>query len=89
MAEEEKANVCTFTFKKRRGNAMRRKVDERENKSSSEEETVITRAEKKSQVGVISAKTVSDCVISTIFTNRVLVFCFVFSVQDHQKDPDS
>nr|CAG4637921.1 EOG090X09Q6 [Chydorus sphaericus] len=36
---------------------MRRKVDERENKSSSEEETVITRAEKKSQVGVISAKT--------------------------------
>lgn len=60
MAEEEKANVCTFTFKKRRGNAMRRKVDESENKSSSsEEETVITRAEKKAQVGVISAKTVN------------------------------
>lgn len=54
---------------------MRRKVDERENKSSSsEEETVITRAEKKAQVGVISAKTVSDHDISTMFTSGLIIF---------------
>lgn len=60
MAEaEDKANVCTFTFKKRKGAAMRRKVkDEDEGKSSSEDETVVTRAEKKESAGVLTAKTV-------------------------------
>lgn len=61
MADDDnKANVCTFTFKKRRGGtAMRRKADDNDKKSSSEDETVVTRIGKKESAGLLSAKTVS------------------------------
>nr|CAG4634925.1 EOG090X09Q6 [Alona affinis] len=62
---QQKSNVCTFTFKKRKagGASMRRKAhdnddeDVEKKRSSSEDETVVTRAEKKTALGVISAKT--------------------------------
>nr|CAG4651150.1 EOG090X09Q6 [Simocephalus serrulatus]SVE94363.1 EOG090X09Q6 [Simocephalus serrulatus] len=57
MADDDKSNVCTFTFKKRRGTAIRRKATEDEKKSSSEDETVVTRIEKKGTASVLSAKT--------------------------------
>nr|SVE76510.1 EOG090X09Q6 [Daphnia longispina] len=59
MADDDnKANVCTFTFKKRRGGtAMRRKADDNDKKSSSEDETVVTRIGKKESAGLLSAKT--------------------------------
>lgn len=60
MAEEEKSNVCTFSFKKRKANVMRRKAAEGDAKSSSEDETVVTRVEKKGAASVLSAKTVSS-----------------------------
>ena len=59
MAEEEKSNVCTFSFKKRKANVMRRKAAEGD-ASSSEDETVVTRVEKKGAASVLSAKTVSS-----------------------------
>jgi len=49
---EDQSKVCSFSFKKRKSNAIRRK-----NSSSSEEETVITRNEKKISSGLLSAKT--------------------------------
>nr|CAG4641864.1 EOG090X09Q6 [Eurycercus lamellatus] len=59
MDEKETStnNVCTFTFKKRRANAMRRKAGEDRQSNSSEDETVITRLDKKESVGVLSART--------------------------------
>lgn len=59
MADDDKSNVCTFTFKKRRNTAIRRKAAEDDRKSSSEDETVVTRSEKKEAASVLSAKTVS------------------------------
>lgn len=57
MAEEE-AKVCTFTFKRaRRAGGIRRKAEE--NKSSSDEETVVAKVEKKGPTSVLSARTVS------------------------------
>jgi len=59
MADDNKASVCTFTFKKRRGGAaMRRKADD-DKRSSSEDETVVARVGKKESAGLLSAKTVS------------------------------
>jgi hypothetical protein len=55
MAEDgEKSSVCTFSFKKRKGASLRRK----QSHSSEDDETVVTRSEKKETHGVLSAKTV-------------------------------
>ena len=62
---EDQSKVCSFSFKKRKSNAIRRK-----NSSSSEEETVITRNEKKISSGLLSAKTV---------INRFVIFEIFYS----------
>ena len=54
MEDGEKSSVCTFSFKKRKGASMRRK----QSQSSEEDETVVTRSDKKETLGVLSAKTV-------------------------------
>nr|CAG4636341.1 EOG090X09Q6 [Eubosmina coregoni]SVE69924.1 EOG090X09Q6 [Eubosmina coregoni] len=54
MEDGEKSSVCTFSFKKRKGASMRRK----QSQSSEEDETVVTRSDKKETLGVLSAKTI-------------------------------
>ena len=84
---DEKANVCTFIFKKRigGGTAMRRKADD-DKKSSSEDETVVVAlVGKKESAGLLSAKTVPS-----YFKVEKLWASFYFlllTVQIHQKVP--
>ena len=52
---EYQSKVCSFSFKKRKSNAIKRK-----NSSSSEDETVIIRNEKKMSSGLLSAKTLKS-----------------------------